>query len=128
MYEMIEQQTKLMQKTASLWQQMVASAIVLRRPETSLGEMLNPWLSGIRATNELNVAAWKVLIDGSEDVFFKMLKESRSYSQAVEVQLRESWVNFKKAQTSQRDAVEEFLKKMDTLVNQKDQPVRSVSD
>ncbi|MBI5568543.1 MAG: hypothetical protein HY914_01210 [Desulfomonile tiedjei] len=86
-----------------------------------MADMWKPWLAGIRSANELSLNAWKILIEQGEDIFFRSLKESRIYSQTVEENLRENWEQVKKAQTNQRQAVEELLNKMEGMLAGKDE-------
>lgn len=121
MVEMFEQPIKMMEKTTALWQEMLANSPWLSRSEVPMADMWKPWLAGIRSANELSLNAWKILIEQGEDIFFRSLKESRLYSQTVEENLRENWEQVKKAQTNQRQAVEELLNKMEGMLAGKDE-------
>ena len=121
MVEMFEQPIKMMERTTALWQEMLAKSPWLSQGEVSLAEMWKPWLAGIRSANELSLNAWKILIEQGEDIFFRSLKESRLYSQAVEENLRENWERVRKAQKNQRQAIEELLNKMEGMLGSKEE-------
>ena len=119
MVEIFEQPIKMMEKTTALWQEMFANSSWLSQPEVPLSEMWKPWFAGMRSANELSLNAWKMLIEQGEDMFFRTLKDSRLYTQAMEENIRENWERVKKAQKNQRQAVEELLDKMESLIGSK---------
>ena len=121
MLDVFAQPIKMMEKTTAMWQDMVSGSPWLKKQDVSLAEMWNPWLTSMRSTNDLATSAWKILLEHGEDVFFKMLKESKLYNQSVESQIRDSWEAVKKAQNVQRDAVEGLLEKMESLLAKKEE-------
>lgn len=123
MLDVFEQPIKMMERTTAMWQDMVSGSPWLKKQDVSFGDMWNPWLASMRSTNELANSAWKILLEHGEDVFFKMLKESRLYNQSIESQIRESWEAVKKTQHAQREAVEGLLEKMESLLAKKSEPV-----
>ncbi len=121
MVEMFEQPIKMMEKTTALWQDMLANSPWMGQSHVPVTDMWKPWLAGLKSANELSLNAWKILIEQGEDIFFRSLKESRLYSQAVEENLRENWERVKKAQKSQSEAVEELLSKMEGILCSKEE-------
>lgn len=117
MFDAFAQPMKMMERTTAMWQDMVNSSPWFKKQDVSFTEMWNPWLASVRSTNDLTTSASKILLEHGEEVFFKMLKESKLYNQAVESQIRENWESVKKAQSAQREAVEGFLGKMESLLS-----------
>jgi hypothetical protein len=120
-HEFFEQQMKMMEKTLSAWHDMLAEPPWLKKQGMPLGESWRAWLAGLRSVSEVGTGAWKTFVDQGEEAFFKMLKESRNYSQSVESQLKENWEALKKAQKAQKDATEEFLQKLESLIVKKEE-------
>jgi len=120
MLDVFEQPIKLMQKTTAFWRDMAAGALWTKKPEASLLDFWDQWLTGVRSANELNMNAWKVLVENSEDAFFKMFKESQAYSQSMEQQLRENWEVLKRAHKAQQKAAEDFLASVQSLLKKPD--------
>jgi hypothetical protein len=118
--ELFEQPIKMMEKTTELWQEMINNSLWLKKPETTLAQLWSPWLAGLKSANELNCSACKILMDQGEDMFFRMLKESRLYSQSVESQIRERWETVKKTHSAQREAMESLLGKMESVLARKE--------
>lgn len=123
MQELFEQQKRMMEKTSEFWQEVLSGAPWLKQTAAPFREMCNRCIAGMRSAGDLNLNAWKSMIESSEEAFFKMLKESKIYSQAAEDRLRENWRNLKLAQSAQRDAMEEFLNKMEKALLKPDKPV-----
>jgi hypothetical protein len=119
--DLFEQPIKMMERTTALWQEMLNSTAWFKRPEVSLTEFWNPWIAGLRSANDLNNSAWKIVIEHGEDLFFRMLKESKLYSQSVESQIRQNWDAIKKAQNSQRETLDGLLVKMESLLTKKEE-------
>ncbi len=123
MLDIFAQPIKMMEKTTAMWQDMVTASPWLKKQDVSFAEMWNPWLASMRSTNDLATSACKILLEHGEDVFFKMLKESRLYNQSIESQIRDNWEAVKKAQNAQREAVEALLEKMESLLAKKEEQV-----
>jgi hypothetical protein len=121
MLDAFTQPIKMMEKTTAMWQEMLGGSPWLKKQDGSLADMWNPWLASVRSTNDLATSAWKILLEHGEDVFFKMLKESKLYNQSVESQMRQSWEAVKNAQNAQREAVEGLLEKMESLLAKKEE-------
>jgi len=116
MFDAFAQPIKMMERTTAIWQDMVSTSPWFKKQDVSFAEMWNPWLASVRSTNDLTTSASKILLEHGEEVFFKMLKESKLYSQVVESQIRENWESVKKAENAQREAVEGFLGKMESFL------------
>jgi hypothetical protein len=116
MFDAFAQPIKMMERTTAMWQDMVSSSPWFKKQDCSFAEMWNPWLASVRSTNDLNTSASRILLEHSEEVFFKMLKESKLYSQVVESQIRENWEAVKKTQNAQREAIEGFLGKIESFL------------
>jgi hypothetical protein len=121
MLEVFEQPIKMMQKTTAFWRDMAAGAPWMKKPEASVLDFWNHWLTGVRSANELNMNAWKVLVENTEDAFFKMFKESQAYSESMEQQLRENWGILKQAQKAQQKAAEDFLVSIQNLLKKQEE-------
>lgn len=109
MLDLFAQQKKMIERTTEFWQEVLSGSPWLSQPEAPFKDVVNRWIAGMRSAGDLNVNAWKSVMDTGEETFFKVIKESRVYGQALEDQLRENWRNFRKVQVAQRDAMEEFL-------------------
>lgn len=119
--ELFEQPIKMMERTTALWQEMLNSSPWLKKPESAATDFWGPWISGLRSANELNCSACRILMEQGEDLFFRMLKESKLYSQTMESQIRERWETVKKTQNAQREAMESLLGKIESVVTTKEE-------
>jgi hypothetical protein len=115
MFELLQQPIQMMERTASFWQNMAADGPWLKNCEALDMNVWGRWITMMRAANEMSNNAWKTMVEGSEETFFKMLKESRLYGQTLEAQLRDGWANVKQSQTTRKEAIEEILGKMESL-------------
>ena len=120
MLDVLEQPIKMMQKTTAFWQEMASGAPWMRKPGTTSMDFWGQWIAGMRSAGELNMNALKVLVENSEEVFFKMFKESQLYTQSLEEQLRENWGALKKAQKAQQKAAEELLVRIEDLLKKEE--------
>jgi hypothetical protein len=120
MMDVLEQPIKMMQKTTTFWQEMASGAPWMKKPETTLMDFWNQWIAGMRSASELNLNAVKVLVENSEEIFFKMFKESQLYSKSIEEQLRENWEALKNTQKAQQKATEDLLGTMENLLKREE--------
>ena len=122
MFDAFAQPIKMRERTTAMWQEMVNTSPWFKQQDVSFAEVWHPWLARMRSTNDLTTSASKILLEHSEEVFFKMMKESKLYNQVIESQLRENWEAVKKAQSSQRETFEGFLGKMESFLAKTEEP------
>ena len=125
MFDAFAQPIKMMERTTAMWQEMINTSPWFKKQDVSFSDMWNPWLVSVRSTHDLANSASKILLEHGEDVFFKMMKESKLYNQVVESQIRENWDSVKKAQASQREALEGLLGKMESFLAKTEETVSS---
>lgn len=121
MVEVMDQWTKMMEKMWSPWQRMMTDFSWPMKPEMPLHGKWSPWFAAMRSSYEINLSWWQTFMEQSEEMFFKMFKESPAHSQAVEQQLREFWEVMAKAQKTQTDIVKDQLQRMENLLKEQEE-------
>jgi hypothetical protein len=120
MKDLFDQSTEMMKKAWDAWEKTMEDSPWLRKPDTSVLGAWGPWFATMRSTYDVNVNAWRTMVDHGEETFFKALKESPVHNDAVEKQLREMWDGMKKAADVQKEIVVGTLERMESLLKEKE--------
>ena len=120
MKEVVDQWTKMMDKMWATWQKIMTDFPWPMKPETPFQGKWSSWFAALRSSYEINLSWWQTFIEQSEEMFFKMFKDSPVHTQALEQQLREFWEVIAKAQNTQTDIVKEQLQRMEDLLKQRE--------
>ena len=118
---MMDQWTKMMEKMWAPWQKTMSDFQWPLKPEAPFHGKWSSWFAALRSGYEINLSWWQTFMEQSEEMFFKMFKDSPVYSQAVEQQLREFWEGMTKAQKTQTDIVKEQLQRMEALLKEREE-------
>ncbi len=103
-----EQMTKMNTEIMDYWRKAV-SDMPWPGPGFAMGENVNPWMEMMRSGYQMSVSSWNQMMDQSLEMLLKSLKETRSYRQAMEKQIRQNWEELKSVQQNQEQKTREFF-------------------
>ncbi|MGB6066967.1 MAG: hypothetical protein WBG50_19350 [Desulfomonilaceae bacterium] len=84
-----EQMTKMNTEIMEYWRKAV-SDMPWPGPGFATVENANPWMEMMRSGYQMSVSSWNQMMDQSLEMLLKSLKETRSYRQAMEKQIRQN--------------------------------------
>ncbi len=119
MKEFFDQTTKMMENAWENWQRTVGQAPWLKQPQSPPVGSWSSWFATIRSTYDLNMGAWKTMLEHSEEAFFSMLKDSPIHSESFEAQLRQIWATMKTAQEAQHQVIRDGFRQMESMLKEK---------
>ncbi len=103
-----EQMTKMNTEIMEYWRKAV-SDMPWPGPGFATVENANPWMEMMRSGYQMSVSSWNQMMDQSLEMLLKSLKETRSYRQAMEKQIRQNWEELKSVQQNQEQKTREFF-------------------
>lgn len=115
--ESFEKGTQMMVKNWEAWQRMFATQHWwpkdVRSSALSQAELC---FSSWRSAYEFNSRAWKILRDGLDSMYAKMMRESQLYSQAHGTQVTEFWKFCNESADAHERKVEDMFQRLEDSI------------
>jgi hypothetical protein len=122
LHEAYEQMTKMNAEIIDYWRKVMSETPWMGGSQSFMGERSNPWIEAMRSGYQASLSGWNQMLDESLEMFFKSLKETRNYRQAMEKQIRENWEELKKAQQTQQEKTQEFFSNLANFLKEEVSP------
>ncbi len=122
LHDAYEQMTKMNAEMMDYWRKIMSEAPWMGMVQSPLSEDVNPWIEAMKTGCQASLTSWNWMLDQGLEVFFKSLRETRNYRQAMEKQIRENWEELKNAQEAQQEKRKEFLTNLASFLKEEAEP------
>ena len=120
--EAYEQMTKMNAEIVDYWRKMMSEAPWLSGAQSALSQNANPWVEAMRSGYQASLSGWNRMLDESLEMFFKSLKETRSYRQAMEKEIRQNFEELKSVQQAQQEKTRTFFGNLANFLKEEASP------
>jgi hypothetical protein len=124
MYDAYERMIKMNTEIMEHWGKALSDMPWMKGSAFSTSESWNPWVEALRSGYQIGVSNWNNIMDQSLEVFLKSLRETKSYRQTLEQQIRDNWEELKKGQQNQQEKVRQFFGNLADLLREESAPTQ----
>lgn len=119
MEESFEKGTQMMMKNREAWQRMFAGQQWLPKDlQSSALSQAELCVSSWRSAYEFHNRAWRILREGMDAMYWRMMRESQLYSQTHEAQVKEFWNFFNESAEAHETKMEELFQRLENSIKQ----------